>query len=284
LYTALCNAGIETSILAWDDSTVSWSRFDIALLRSPWDYAERLQEFLQWAEVVSKKTRLLNPLPVIQKNTDKHYLGELQQRGIAIVPSQFVEPGENATQALTNFFKRFADAKEFVVKPSVGAGSRDAQRYGREEDRAAITHIERLLKGNRSVLLQPYLDAVDEAGETALIYFNGVYSHAIRKGPLLQRASGPTHELFAAETITPREPSKEERVLADRVVSELPKLFKLTHALPYARIDLLRDQQGQPCLLELELTEPSLFFNYNDQAAARFAQVLTQLSAKSEAA
>jgi glutathione synthase/RimK-type ligase-like ATP-grasp enzyme len=258
---------------------VSWSRFDIALLRSPWDYVERLQEFLHWAERVSAQTRLLNPLKVIQKNTDKHYLAELEKRGIAIVPSQFVEPNENSAKALDSFLNRFSTAKEFVVKPSVGAGSRDAQRYGREEAAQAHQHIERLLSAQRSVLLQPYLDKVDDAGETALIYFNGVYSHAIRKGPLLQRSTGPTEELFAPETISAREPGNDERALADKVVKELPKLFELKTPLPYARIDLLRDAQGHPCLLELELTEPSLFFLYHDQAAERFANALIRLDA-----
>jgi hypothetical protein len=274
LHQALQNAGAESTILAWDDPTVSWSRFDIALLRSPWDYVERLQEFLHWAERVSAQTRLLNPLKVIQKNTDKHYLAELEKRGIAIVPSQFVEPNENSAKALDNFLNRFSTAKEFVVKPSVGAGSRDAQRYGLEEIVQAQQHIERLLNAQRSVLLQPYLDKVDDAGETALIYFNGVYSHAIRKGPLLQRSTGPTEELFAPETISAREPGNDERALADRVVKELLQLFQLDSALPYARIDLLRDAQGQPCLLELELTEPSLFFLYHDKAAERFAKAL----------
>lgn len=274
LHDALREAGAEVSILAWDDPSVSWARFDIALLRSPWDYVERLGEFLAWAERVSTVTTLLNPLEVIRRNTDKHYLADLQQRGIAIVPSVFVEPGADAAVALHEFLARFPSAAEFVVKPSVGAGSRDAQRHARGAQGAAQSHIARLLQAQRSVLLQPYLDKVDEAGETALIYFNGVFSHAIRKGPLLKPASGPTEELFAPETITPRQPGADERALADRVVAELPGLFGLDGPLAYARIDLLRDGEGRPCLLELELTEPSLFFLFDEGAAARFVQAL----------
>ena len=96
LQHALQAIGIETSILAWDDSSVSWSRFDAALLRSPWDYTERLAEFLDWAARVDRKTVLLNPLPVIRANTDKHYLADLQAAGIAVVPSVFAEPGDDA--------------------------------------------------------------------------------------------------------------------------------------------------------------------------------------------
>ncbi len=274
LHAALVRADAQAEILAWDDPTVSWSRFDIALLRSPWDYTERLPEFLAWATRVSRQTRLLNPLAVIERNTDKHYLADLAKAKIATVPSLFVEPGDNAGKALDVFLKKFKDTAEFVAKPAVGAGSRDAQRYGRDQRDAALTHITRLLTGQRSVLLQPYLASVDTAGETALLYFAGQFSHAIRKGPLLQRDEGPTDHLFAPEKITARTPGADERKLADRIVAALPRLFGLDGPLPYARIDLIRDADGAPRLLELELTEPSLFFLYDDGAANRFVAAL----------
>ncbi len=97
-----------------------------------------------------------------------------------------------------------------MIKPAIGAGSRDAQRYGREQAVEAAEHIKRLLDGNRSVLMQPYLASVDVAGETALMFFDGVFSHAIRKGALLQRDEGPTRALFAPEKITARTPGADE--------------------------------------------------------------------------
>lgn len=270
LAEALRNVGISPSILAWNDATVSWSRFDAALLRSPWDYTERLPEFLAWAERVSTQTQLLNPLQVIGHNTDKHYLTDLAQAGIAVVPSSFVEPGDDAEILLTAFLANHDDA-EFVVKPAIGAGSRDAQRYGREQFAIAISHVTRLLQQQRSVLLQPYLSSVDAKGETALIFFDGQFSHAIRKGPLLQRDLGPTSALFAEETITARQPGEDELKLASGVLAALP----YDH-LAYARVDLIRNTDGSPCLLELELTEPSLFFAYAEGSAERFADSLHQ--------
>jgi len=279
LTAALARAGVDAQVLAWDDNTVSWARFDAVLLRSPWDYTERLPEFLAWARRVSAQTRLLNPLAVIERNTDKHYLADLAKARIATVPSGFVEPGDNAAKALDAFQKKFKDAAEFVAKPAVGAGSRDAQRFGREQRDAAVTHVARLLDAGRSVLLQPYLTSVDTAGETALMFFAGQFSHAIRKGPLLQRDEGPTEKLFAPEKITARTPGTDERDLAERIVAALPRLFKLDGPLAYARIDLIRDGEGAPCLLELELTEPSLFFLYDDDAADRFVASLLALAA-----
>lgn len=276
LIAACQAAGIETTIAAWDDPTVSWQRFDAALLRSTWDYVERLPEFLHWCDTVESHTRLLNPAHVVRTNTDKHYLAALHGLGIATVPSQFVEPGEESLPAVKALLAGHPEAAEFVVKPAVGAGSRDAQRYGREQTDAASTHVQRLLAAGRSVLLQPYLASVDDAGETALLYFGGVYSHAIRKGPLLRRGEGPTSHLFAPEAITAREPGADERALADRIIAVLPGLFGLEKPLVYARIDLIRSDDGSPRLLELELTEPSLFFAHAAGSDERLARVLNR--------
>ncbi|HEV8693334.1 MAG TPA: hypothetical protein VGQ93_03970 [Lysobacter sp.] len=274
LLDACTTAGLDTVVRAWDDPSVAWARFDAVLLRSTWDYTERLPEFLRWCERVSAQTRLLNPLPVISWNTDKHYLRDLATGGVAVVSSAFVEPEDEPLPALQAFLAAHADAGEYVVKPTVGAGSRDAQRYGRAQEFAAANHIARLLNDGRSVLLQPYLSSVDHDGETALIYFDGRYSHAIRKGPLLQPNDGPTKGLFAAEAIAPRTPGDDERVLGEQVLVTATKLLGLAMPLTYARVDLIRSADGQPRLLELELCEPSLFFAHDDGSAARFAAII----------
>ncbi len=270
LESALQDAGAQVSIVDWDDAAIDWSQFDLVVLRSCWDYTERHAEFLSWAERVSRLSRLLNPFEVVRWNTDKHYLAELEHAGIAIVPSRFIEPGSNVTAGLKSFLADHADCAELVVKPAIGAGSRDTQRHQRDAREAITAHIERLLENGRSVLLQPYLDRVDEVGETALVHFDGEYSHSIRKGPLLRSGEGPTDELYAAEQIDPREPDKEERTLASKVLAALP--FDAPPA--YARIDLIRAADGKPVLLELELAEPSLFFLHAPASAQRFAEVL----------
>ena len=253
-------AGIDTHVVAWDDPTVSWARFDAVLLRSTWDYTQRLPEFLAWCERTATVSRLLNPPAIVRWNTDKHYLADLRAKGVAIVESAFVEPGGDADG--------FPDYAEFVVKPTVSAGSRDTQRYVRAEREAAVAHVRRLIEAQRAVVVQPYLHDVDEAGETALIFFDGRYSHAIRKGPLLRRGEDATRALFAAEHITARTPSDAERALARRVLDAIPH-----ERLLYARVDLLPAADG-PKLLELELTEPSLFFATAPGAVERFAAIL----------
>ncbi|MBS0583203.1 MAG: hypothetical protein JSS42_08895 [Proteobacteria bacterium] len=304
LADALHECGQRFDIVNWDDARIDWSRYDLAVLRSTWDYTTRLHEFLDWAERVSRATRLVNPLDVVRWNTDKHYLGDLARAGVATVASHFIEPGEDAAALLERFLHKH-ETSEFVVKPSVGAGSRDAQRYGHEERAAALAHAQRLLDAGRSVLLQPYLDRVDAHGETAAIFFDGAFSHAIRKGPLLRRGEGPTRALFAAEHITSRTPTAEELRVAQDALDAIPigepapadrPHLSLARAageggtvraanggvrgkpqpLLYARVDLIRDGADKPCVLELELTEPSLFFAHADGSAQRFAQAITR--------
>jgi O-ureido-D-serine cyclo-ligase len=270
LADALHHAGVDVQIVPWDAAR-DWSQFDMLLLRSTWDYMSRLAQFLSWAEAVSRVTRLVNSLVTVRWNIDKHYLGTLAAAGVPVVPTAFVEPGAVATAALAQFLT--ADScSEFVIKPAIGAGSRDAQRHDRHSLAAAVAHAERLLSAERSILVQPYLARVDAEGEAALVFFGGEFSHSIRKGALLRPGAGATSELFAAETITARSALADELAVARRALAAVP-----SGVPPYARVDLIRDDAGAPLLLELELIEPSLFFRYAPGAAARFAAIIRNL-------
>ena len=270
LLGALREAGADAHEVDWDDEAIDWSRFDLALLRSTWDYFERLPEFLAWAERVSRQTRLLNPLDVIRWNTDKHYLADLARAGVPVVPSAFVEPGGNPLPVIDALLAAHPSIRDVVVKPAVGAGSRDAQRHVRDAREAIVAHARRLLDKKRSVLLQPYLDAVDEQGETALLFFDGAFSHAIRKGPLLRRGEDSTAGLYAEETIEPRTPTADELAVAQHAIAAIP----FRQPLLYARVDLIRGDDGAPRLLELELVEPSVFVAHAGGVAGRFASAI----------
>jgi O-ureido-D-serine cyclo-ligase len=268
LLGALQAAGADAQAVNWDDGDVDWARFGLALLRSTWDASIRLAEFLDWSERVSKQTNLLNPVPVIRWNTDKRYMRDLARAGVPIVPTEFVAPGTDVAPAVSDFLNG-AGSNEVVVKPAVGSGSRHARRHPRSELAAIRAHVDQLLDMEHTALLQPYLERVDEYGETALLYFEGRFSHAIRKGPMLRAGGNPTEQLFAAETITPRVPTEAELAVGERAVSAIPG-----GPLLYARVDLIRDSQDQPCVLELELTEPSVFLPYAVGAAERFARLI----------
>jgi glutathione synthase/RimK-type ligase-like ATP-grasp enzyme len=283
LEAALRERGADATALAWDDPAADWSGFDAAVLRSTWDYVDRIDEFLEWCDHCASRTRLFNPPALVRWNTDKHYLLDLARRGVPVVPTRFVEPGENPEAALAAFLGGGEDCVTvgragrftgYVAKPAIGSGSRDAARFARGDVDAAGAHVRRLLEAGRSVLLQPYLERVDQAGETAVLYFGGSYSHAARKGPLLAVGGPPVEGLFAPEEMQPREPTAAELEVAAAAYAAIP------FAPPvYARIDLLQDEQGAPVVLELELTEPSLFFPQAPGAAERFASHLMRVAA-----
>jgi glutathione synthase/RimK-type ligase-like ATP-grasp enzyme len=272
LLAAFASAGVPAEVAEWDDPAVDWGRYRMALLRSAWDYSERLAEFLAWVERTAAVTALVNSPAVVRWNCDKHYLAHLAGAGAPVVPSVFAAPGTEAAAVLDEFLAQH-DCREFVVKPAVGAGSRDARRHARAAHAEAQAHIARLLTARRAVLLQPYLAAVDTHGETALIYIGGRFSHAIRKGPLLPPGAQATSALFAAEEISARAPGEDELAAAASVLAAAPFT-----ALPYARIDLIRDQQHAPRLLELELIEPSLFFAHAAGSAARLVETVLALT------
>ncbi|WP_117210298.1 ATP-grasp domain-containing protein [Allorhizocola rhizosphaerae] len=255
--------GVEAVAEVWDAPDVDWDAYDLAVLRSPWDYIGRRKEFVAWAHSVA---RLANPAPVVEWNTDKRYLAELAAAGVPVIPTTFVGPGE--------VWSPPASGGDYVIKPAVSAGSLDTGRYGPGHAAEASAHIGRLQADGRLVMVQPYLPAVDTYGETALLYFADpadgklVFSHAIRKGPMLSGPYTGVPGLYKEEQIEPRVPTATELAVGDAVIAVLPE------GLLYARVDLIPDEAGNPLLVEVELTEPSLFFGYDLDAPARFAAAI----------
>lgn len=274
LVGALAAAGVAARSAVWNDPAVDWSDA-LVVIRSTWDYTADRAAFLRWAASVPRVT---NPATVLSWNTDKSYLRDLAAAGVPSVPSAFVAPGERATLAHA----------PVVIKPSIGAGSRGVGRFGAGQSAAAHTHVARLHAAGRTALIQPYLDAVEAEGETALVYFNGVFSHAIRKAAMLStdtaragsaRPPLPEHtarplesrELYVTERITAREPSAAEHAVGAAALAAVRDRFGADQL--YARVDLLPSPDG-PVLVELELTEPSLFLRHGAGATDAFAAAI----------
>ena len=262
LIPALEEVGVVAEARVWDDPSVRWDEFRLVVIRSTWDYAERRDAFLTWC---SRVPQVLNAVPVLTWNTDKTYLRELAGAGIPTVPTTWVGIGSSAGSVLL-------PEGELVVKPSVSSGSQNTSRYGNDDRAAARTHVQRLLSDGRVVMVQPYIHSVDAEGETGLIYIDGTFSHAIRKGALLRTTGTTTDRLWALEDISQRAPEADELAVAEATLDALPWPRA---ALLYARVDLVRDREGAPLLLELELAEPSLFLGLGSGAAARLAAAIT---------
>jgi hypothetical protein len=265
LRAALRARGVAADVTVWDDPAVEWAAYDLVLLRSPWDYSARRDEFLAWAETVPA---LANPPAVVRWNTDKRYLRDLDALGVPVVPTTWLQPGEPVT---------LPGEGRFVVKPAVSAGSADTGRYDAADPAQAGLARElaaRLLGEGRTVMVQPYQGAVDTAGETALLFLGGAYSHAIRKGPILR---GPyTGVPHRRDDITARTASDAERQLAGRVLAAAAELVPAAGNLLYARVDVVPGPAGDPVVMELELTEPSLFLAFGAGAADRLAEAVVR--------
>lgn len=245
LVEAMARRGIEVAVVVWDDPAVDWAGFSRVVLRSAWDYAERLDEFMSWARRVAAVTELWNPLELIAFSADKHYLEDLRRAGVAVSPTAFCEPGAGPHFP--------AGDAGFVVKPAVGAGSRDVGRFGPGELERATAHVARLHRRGVAALVQPFLPLVAELGEWPMVYVDGEFSHAANKRVDLTDTVG---DLFARELNTPAEATPAMRAVADRAIDHIVR----TVGRPvYARIDLVLGLDGEPCVLEAELVEPSLF-------------------------
>ncbi len=267
LADALADLGEPTEVSVWDDPTADWGRFDLVVVRSTWDYFRDRDRFCRWADHVEVVTHLVNPAAVLRWNTDKRYLAELSTAGLPVVPTVFVVPGEAAPRSVV---EQVASAGALVVKPAVSAGSNDTARYEPDELDVAVEHVRRLVATGRVAMVQPYVDAVDEQGETGLVYLGGRFSHAFGKAALLTGELDMAGGLYAQEEISPTTCTVAERALGDAVVGWLAGRFG---ELAIARIDVVPGPTG-PLVLEVELTEPSLFLHTDPGAPARAASAL----------
>ena len=260
---ALAASGVTIEVVDWDDADVDWSSFDRAVIRSTWDYPQHLSAFGEWLDRVAEVTELVNPPAMVRWNLDKRYLAELAADGVPVTHTDFVAPGEQA---------RLPDGR-FVIKPTVGAGSRGVASFGPDDLDAAAAHLARLHQADQVAMVQPLIASVATEGEWPLLYFGGEFSHAANKRVTLPE-SGTLDALFAEETLSRWEATPEQLTVAQAAIEAVVT----RHGTPaYARIDLVRDDDGQFRVLEVELVEPSLFLAEGGPGAPeRLAAALTR--------
>jgi hypothetical protein len=241
LLLALRAKGIDARMAAWNDPAERWSDPVPTVIRSTWDYIHDLPRFLEWADRAESAGPLWNRAAIVRWNAHKEYLREIAQHGHAVVPTTFLARGSHAKLADV---MRERNWRDVVVKPTVSASSFGTRRFRDGEIEAGEAHLASLL-AERDVLVQRYVDSVDGYGERALVWIDGVFTHAIRKTP---RFSGEVERVSEALPI-----ADDEHALATAV------LQPYAQGLLYARVDLARDEHGRPMVMELELIEPSLF-------------------------
>jgi hypothetical protein len=249
---ALTRLGVSVAFVCWDDPDARWPAAGMAVVRSTWDYHERLEAFLGWADYVGAVTKLRNDAATIRWNSHKGYLLALAEHGVDVVSTRLVRAGDRAELGPGNH----------VIKPAVSAGAERTIRFASQDDLDALTATD-------DVLVQPYVDAIETKGELSIVCIDGEVSHVVRKVP----AEGDfrSQEEHGA-AITAIELDDGHRAVARGAMSCLD-------AAPlYARVDVVESDAGLQ-VMELELIEPTLWFRWHPPAADLLAaSIVSQLT------
>jgi hypothetical protein len=262
LLSALRDSGLDATVLAWDDerpqAAGAFREQDLVVLRSTWNYYAQVDAFVAWVNEVGSTTTILNPPSVVSWNARKTYLVELEERGVDIVPTEFVRRGQAC--AVADIF----DARgwnEVVIKPVVSAGSFRTERFSRASLAPAQSFLDGLVV-DRDAMVQRWMPSVETYGERSLVWIDGEITHAIRKTP---RFAGGVEQVSGEVEV-----ADDERAFAVRA------LAPFASELLYARVDMVRDGEGVLRIMELELIEPSLFFRQSPPALARFVAAINR--------
>jgi glutathione synthase/RimK-type ligase-like ATP-grasp enzyme len=253
--------GAEVEPAVWDDPGVYWSHFDSVVLRSSWDYHLKLSSFLDWLDRLEREgVPLWNPAAVVRANVDKGYLVDLASAGVPVVPTVRVEKESRANLAEILDERGWTDA---VIKPAVSASAFRTWRISHIQAAAEQSTFEELLAAS-PVLVQPFLQEIQTRGEWSIIFLGGEYSHAVLKRP--RPGDFRVQEHLGGSSL-PEAPGPGLIAQARAVVEKIPGPWL------YARVDGVETDAGL-LLMELELTEPSLFLGTDRKAPARFAEAI----------
>lgn len=258
LASALAQHGLRARRVAWSRPDFDWASTRAALFRTTWDYFDRFAEFTAWFERTAPLTPFLNPASLVRWNWDKHYLLDLEQRGIAIPPTVLMEAGTRTS--LPEVFASTGWA-EAILKPAVSGAGRHTHRL----DARGAVELDPLFQSliaQEAMLLQRFEEAILTAGEIALMVIGGRCTHAVQK--IAKPGDFRVHDDYGG-TVHPYTPGADEIAFAEACVAACP-----TRPV-YARVDYLRDTGGQLKLIELELIEPELFFRFHPLAAEALA-------------
>ncbi len=248
---ACSRLGLSWQAVPWDGPRFDWSVARMVVVRSPWNYSRQRDRFLDWARHAAAVTSLHNPLATLVANSEKSYLADLAAAGVSVVPTEVARAG---TVRDLDAFLRERGWLDAVVKPLVSAGGWRTFRVRAGEVSHGAARARRLL-ATRDALIQPFLPAVMGAGERALVYLDGAFSHAVAKRSVFDDAATPFRTLT--------EPTPAELALGDAA----RRAAGAEHLL-YARVDVVAGSDGNPRLMEIELTEPRLFLAAAGPAAA----------------
>jgi len=261
---ALDKTGLRTKRLSWDDPNFDWSTTHYILFRTTWDYFDRFDEFSIWLNSVSKQTKLLNPESLIRWNIDKHYLIDLEAKGVHSTPTLFIEKGSQKTLAQLHQEKNWEST---VLKPTVSGAARHTYKLNPKNISKYETIFKELIS-QEAFMLQPFQKNIVEKGELSLVVIDGIFTHAVLK--VAKKGDFRVQDDFGG-SVHNYTPTNEEIEFAEKAVKACP-------SKPiYARVDMFTDNDGHLAVSELELIEPELWFRNNPDAADKLAAAIKNL-------
>lgn len=261
---ALKQRGLSSVRVDWARADFDWSSVRCAVFRTTWDYFFRFDEFSNWLDRVSTKTRLINPVEMVRWNMDKHYLHDIEARGVRIVPTHFLERGTKAKLAEDLTRLGWAEA---VLKPAVSGAARHTYRINPDNAAEHDGVLEQLLE-HEAMLIQPFQREIVEQGELTLVVLGDRCTHAVRK---IAKAGDFRVQDDHGGTVHPHEAAPDELAFAERAAAACQP------QPAYARIDVVRDNEGELAVMELELVEPELFLRFCPEAADVLAEHLSRV-------
>jgi len=263
LSKALKAKGLNVLRTNWDNPNFNWTETKYALFRATWDYFDRFAEFTLWLEKTKTQTQFINPIELIKWNIDKHYLGDLQKKGINIPNTIFIEKGD--ANALETHFEN-AGFRQAILKPAIAGAARHTYKIDAENVSTLSGVFSSLIKAE-AMLLQEFQESISEKGEISVVLFGQNYSHAVLKKA--KPGDFRVQDDFGG-TLHDHLPSQAELLFAQKVISQLePKPV-------YARVDMLWDNKGELALGEVELIEPELWFRREKNAADLLANEIVK--------
>lgn len=261
LLDALTKKGFKVARTNWDNPTFDWSSTRYALFRTTWDYFDRFDEFEPWLKKVEQETTLLNSSKLLYWNIDKHYLQDLQDQGVNIPATVFLE--KSSTETLVDAVIK-TGWKEVVLKPVISGAGRHTYRFRAEDAQDHESIFQDLIK-KEAMMIQAYQNQITSKGEVALVFFGDQFSHAILKKA--KPGDFRVQDDFGG-TVHDYEPSNAMIEFAKNAISKCPE------APLYARVDLIWDNNDAFAVSELELIEPELWFRKSINSTAIFTQTI----------
>ena len=249
--------------ISWRNENVNWNDYDTVIVRSTWDYQNDSEKFINVLEKINGVSRLENDLDLMKWNMNKNYLFDLEQKGVKIVETIW-EKNFNTNLAHEYFEK--LDMDEIIIKPNISANADNTFRLTRDKLNKNLGQLEKIFAA-REFMVQPFLKNIIDEGEYSLFFFNGKFSHSVVKKP---KENDFRVQEEHGGNIQPFKVSFELILIAENIIR------KLSTIPLYGRVDLVRTKKNDFALIELELIEPSLYLNKDDQSPLRFVKAFEE--------